>query len=355
MDANALDRTETYDRIDGAGMFNSIVTLPFQLEKGWELAARLQYGTKEPAPSSFIISGMGGSAIGGDLFSDIIDRCTPFRVLVNRNYVLPRQIDGDAVHIAVSYSGNTEESVSSLMDAVSRNVRSIAISSGGQMENIARQRGLPFIRIPSGLQPRAAVGYLLGSMLGIATGLSVYDFSTTIMEGIQSARSAIAALSREVPLERNEAKKMAEWIGDGTPLVVTTPGMHSLGARMKTQFNENSKIFAWHSALPELNHNEWIPMMERDLSGYRIILLEDCSEPPLMFRRVEVVKKLLSARTGVRTARLQDGEPLGSFMRMMALGDITSYYLAILRGTDPSPVEPIEKLKKEISTFETPK
>ncbi|MBX8638074.1 MAG: bifunctional phosphoglucose/phosphomannose isomerase [Thermoplasmata archaeon] len=353
MGAGMLDIAETYDRIDREDMFRSIVSLPFQLEKGWELASNLAQDKVGHKTSSFLISGMGGSAIGGDLFKDIIDRYTTFSVNVNRNYVLPRLIGDATLHIAVSYSGNTEESVSSLRDAVRRNIPSIAISSGGEMESISREHGLSFIRMPAGLQPRAAVGYMLGTIIGIATRLSIYDFSKTVMDGIQAARSTIASLSRDVPAEKNEAKMMAEWIGDGTPLIMTTPGLYSLGERMKTQFNENSKRFAWLSVLPELNHNEWIPMMESDISHYRIILLEDCTEHPLMVRRVEVVKKLLSARAEIRTVRLREGNPLSSFIQIMALGDITSYYLAILHNTDPTPVAPIETLKKEISSFTT--
>lgn len=351
MDEGMLDRTETYDRVDREGMFRSIVSLPFQLEKGWELASGLAIG-KGQTPSSFLISGMGGSAIGGDLFRDIMGRCATFDVLVNRNYTLPGHVEDGAMQIAVSYSGNTEESTSSLRDAVSRGIPSIAVSSGGEMEKISRENGLPFIRLPGGLQPRAAVGYMLGAIIGIATKLAVYDFSKIIMDGIQEARSAIASISRDIPAEQNEAKKLAEWTGDGTPLIITTPGLYSLGERMKTQFNENSKKFAWLSVLPELNHNEWIPMMESDISDYRIILLEDCVEHPLMIRRVEVVKKLLAAKTAIRTLKLHEGNPVGSFMRMMALGDATSYYVAILHGTDPSPVGPIETLKREISAFE---
>jgi glucose/mannose-6-phosphate isomerase len=350
MNTHILDRPEVYSSVDRADMFKSIVSLPFQLEKGWELTSRLNNVPDYPIPSTFLISGMGGSAIGGDLFHDVIDRCTTVGVHVNRNYTLPKHIVEGSLHIAVSYSGNTEESVTSLRDAVRRKIPSIVIASGGELEKISNEQGLPFIRMPTGLQPRAAVGYMLGSIIGIATRLSVYDFSNLVMDGVQSARTAIASLSKDVPMDRNEAKKNAAWIGDKTPLIITTPGLYSLGERMKTQFNENSKKFAWLSVLPELNHNEWIPMMESDITPYRIFLIEDNTEHPLMIRRLGVVKKLLSSRTDITSLKLDEGNPLSSFLKLMALGDLTSYYLAILQNIDPSPVAPIEILKKEISS-----
>ncbi|MCL4347097.1 MAG: bifunctional phosphoglucose/phosphomannose isomerase [Candidatus Thermoplasmatota archaeon] len=341
---------ESYS-VDRSGMVKAIVSLPFQIEKGWELAA----GTRTPhlpvKINSFLVSGMGGSAIGGDLFRDIIEGLADFSVSVNRNYTLPRNVSGSTLHIAISYSGNTEETVSSLRDALSRRIETVVISSGGELERIAAEHNLPFMKIPGGLQPRAAVGYMLSSIIGLASKLGIFDFRTVIMDAIQEVRTRMGTLLPEVPVEKNEAKQLALWLGEKTPIIITTPGTYSLGERMKTQFNENSKRFAWQISLPEFNHNDWIPLFEdATVSNYRAIIFDSGDKNPYIRRRLGVVADLLAKRLEVRLMKLGQGNVLGRFIATMAVGDMASYYLSIMEGRDPSPVAPIEELKREIAS-----
>jgi glucose/mannose-6-phosphate isomerase len=351
MNLKDLDSDEAFRSVDRSGMIKSIISLPYQLEKGWEIGKGKPEISLPFRPRSFVISGMGGSAIGGDIFRDIVEQLADLTVIVNRNYSLPRNVGRDALHIAISYSGNTEETVSSLKDAVRRGIPTLSISSGGEVERISAEKGITHFRIPGGQQPRAAVGFMLSCIIAIADSLSVYEFRPLMMDTIQDVREQIAALSPQVPAERNEAKKLANWLSGFTPLVVTTPGVYSIGERMKTQFNENSKKFAWLMVLPELNHNDWIPLFEDPtVSNYRMVLLTESNLNPMMRRRIGVVTDLIRRRMEFRALSCSGKNLIAGYLRTMAVGDLASYYLSILEGRDPSPVAPIEELKREIAS-----
>ena len=351
MNSTDIDSEETFRSIDRSGMIKSIISLPFQLEKGWEIGIGKPGISSLSNPRSFVISGMGGSAIGGDIFRDIAGQLTDFDVITNRNYSLPRNVGREALHIAISYSGNTEETVSSLKDAIGRKIPTVSISSGGEVERISAENGIMHYKIPGGQQPRAAVGFMLSCIIAIADRLSVYDFRPLMMDAIQGVREHIAAMSPEVPSEKNEAKKLAKWLSGFTPLVVTTPGVYSIGERMKTQFNENSKKFAWLMVLPELNHNDWIPLFEDPtVTSYRMVLLTEADMNPMMRRRIGVVTDLLRRRMEMKTLTCSGKNLIAGYIGTMAVGDMASYYLSVLEGRDPSPVAPIEELKREIAS-----
>ena len=348
---DVLDDEETRASVDKSFMSKSLKSFPFHLEKGWELSKHFGLPEMGPVADSILLSGMGGSAIGGDIFADVMRYVGGPLVLVNRTYSAPKGIGKGALHIAVSYSGNTEETVSSFMRGLDAGMPSIGISSGGKLEVICRQRAIPFLRIPGGEQPRAALGYMLSSLLGIATRLGFHDFSSDIMDAVQAARTASASVSPEIPADRNISKKLAAWIGDSTPLIVATSDIFSAAERMKTQFNENSKRFAWLLTIPESNHNDWIPLqMDPSAGKYRAIMLSNVIDEPLLTRRMDVVEHLLSPRMDVRRIFPMGRNILTELIRYIVTGDYTSYYLAVLHSTDPTPVAPIEILKEELGS-----
>ncbi len=350
-DISILDSAEKRKAIDREGMSAALVSFPFQLEKGWELSNNADMGGTPEHPVSILISGMGGSAIGGDIFSDLMAHLGGAAVQVNRSYWLPGNLRDGTLHIGISYSGNTEETITSFSRGLEAGLPSMGISSGGKLEEICREHSLPFIKIPSGEQPRAALGYMLSSLLGIATKLGIHDFSRTIMGAVQAARSAVSAVAPDVPFAENEAKQTAAWIGDATPVIVATPDIYAVAERVKTQFNENSKRFAWLMIMPEANHNDWVPVqLDPTSSGYRALLLESIVDEPLLRRRMGVVGELFEGRMETRCIGHGEGGVLDKMLRLIAAGDMTSYYLALLRGTDPSPVDVLTHLKNTIAS-----
>ena len=344
-----LDNSGEIAAVDRSGMSKSMISLPFQLEKGWELSMKADMKGLV-RPSSYVISGMGGSAIGGDIFADVLRQAEGFGVTVNRTYDLPGSIGPGSLHIAVSYSGDTEETLSSFERGLSKGIASIGIASGGRLESICRKESIPFIKIPSGEQPRAALGYMLSCLLGLTTRLGIHDFSGVIMDAVQAARTTIASVSPDVPTKDNMSKALAAWLGDSTPVIISTPEIYSAAERMKTQFNENSKRFAWTMTMPESNHNDWIPIeLDPSAGGYKAIVLETLSKEPLLRRRMKVVEDILSKRMQLRKIQAGGGNMLSELLRYIVIGDMTSYYVAILHSVDPTPVEPITALKKALA------
>jgi len=345
-----LDDPKIYAAMDPNHMGRSIATFPYQLEKGWEISGNLKALERvERSPSSILISGMGGSAIGGDLFRDLM-RFQGFEVEVNRSYSLPPAGTG-MLHIAISYSGNTEETLSATRKGIRKGIPTVAITSGGELYSYCRSNDIPVISIPSGLQPRASLGYIFSSILGISTVLGVHDFSDEIMDSIQDVRTVLSSIAPEVPAEDNVSKQTAMHVGDRTPLIIATSELSSVSLRMKTQFNENSKRFAWRITLPESNHNDWIPLMEDvTLSGYACILLEPIDAEPLLQRRVRVVEELLSRRAELLRIASSGSSQMSRMLTYVARGDMASYYLAILHSIDPWPVHPIEELKRALAS-----
>lgn len=350
-DADTLDDPKQRSLVDKENMISSLTSFPFQLEKGWELSQSLDMGRFRQGFSSLLISGMGGSAIGGDVLGDILRSVSDVRVEVNRTYSPPKHVDKDVLHVAVSYSGNTEETLSSFRRGLDLGISSMGISSGGALEKLCIEKSIPFLKIPGGEKPRAALGYMLSSLMGATTAAGIHDFSGTIMEAVQSARTATASVSPDVPAEKNLSKQLAMWLGASVPLIIASSEVFSAAERLKTQFNENSKRFAWLLPMPESNHNDWIPLfMDRTAGGYKAILFDSVEDEPMLQRRMSVIEELLSSRMEVRRVSSNGKGILDSLLKYIVIGDNASYYLAMLDSTDPSPVTPIEELKRALSS-----
>lgn len=351
MKAHILDDQQHRTKVDSENMLKSLTSFPFQLEKGWELSQSLALGQTGGSVDSLLISGMGGSAIGGDILADALRSVSSVRVEINRTYSPPKHIGRNTLHIAVSYSGNTEETLSSFSRALDLGLPSVGIAAGGALEKLCREKSVPFLKIPAGEKPRAALGYMLSSLMGIVTRAGLHDFSGVIMEAVQTARTAAASVASDVPFEKNLSKQLAAWLDGSVPLIFAAADVYSAAERLKTQFNENSKRFAWLMNVPEVNHNDWIPLfLDKTASGYKAIIFESMVREPLLQNRMQVIEQLLSSRMQVRKLAAEGKSVLDTILSYIVIGDHTSYYLAMLDATDPSPVSPIEELKKELSS-----
>lgn len=279
-----------------------------------------------------IVAGMGGSGISGDLLK-IFVKSIPFFVI--HDYTLPSFAIGNKTLIfIISYSGNTEETLAVYNEAVKRRCQIVVITSGEKLKERCRKDKVPYIRIPSGIQPRAALPYQLIPILNL---LGVKDLELNKL--IDSVKN---------PKMKEKAKELAEKIVDKIPIIYSSHNIYPVAYRWKTQFNENTKTHAFANEFPELNHNE--------LEGYTnlkgefyVVMISDDSDSMRIKERMELTKKLIMEK-GVSVTEISiTGKNL--FNRIMTeiyLGDLASVYLAELYGTDPTPVETIEKFKKKL-------
>lgn len=348
-----LDKAEGLRRLDTTGMFAALEGLPVQCAEAWDLAERVELPEVE-AISNIVVTGLGGSAIGGDLLRVYAAGRISVPVTVNRNYVLPEFVGPDTLVFAVSYSGNTEETLSAYGEARARGASIIAVTAGGRLGEMARKDGVPVISVPGGMAPRAATGFLFIPTLRVLQRLGVLASEAgEINEVVDLLKEMRKNLGPETPEERNLAKQVARKLHNKIPVIWGSAGTTEVVAqRWKGQINENAKAPAYWNVLPELNHNEIVGFQFplEILKKIHVVILRDERDHPRVHKRIEITKGVIKDVSGGYTEIWASGR--GTLSRLYSLiytGDYASVYLAALYGVDPGPVKVIDYLKKELA------
>ncbi|CAN5695541.1 bifunctional phosphoglucose/phosphomannose isomerase [soil metagenome] len=292
-------------------------------------------------PGGLLIVGMGGSGISGDLVSVLAS----VPVTVHKGYGLPAWVSNrPPAMIALSYSGNTEETLSAVEEARDLGLTPGVVTAGGALGELAVGNGWPHIIVPGGLQPRAALGYMMGSLLRLvedSVDLKPGDFS--------AAADLVDQLTGGLGLDL--AADLAAGLRDRIPVIYGTNGLTSpVAQRWKTQINENAKWPAWWNTMPELDHNEivsWTSLSTLTRRHVGIIALRDDSESS----RVEARYNLTARLTGSDVAWVgevwaQGVSRLERILSLCAMGDLVSLELARAGSIDPMAVPEIETLKQ---------
>ena len=303
---------------------------------------------------NIVVLGMGGSAIGGNLLSDYLADELSIPILVIRGYDIPKFVDEDSLVFAVSYSGNTEETFSALKKCLEVKARVIALTSGGKFAVLSQENNFPVIKVPAGIQPRAAISYLFFPVLKALERLGLIKERS---DEIEDTLNILQELSREYgaksPRENNLAKKIALSLYQYLPLVYGSEGLlAAVAMRWKTQINENSKWPCFWNVFPELDHNEIVGYeIENNINRQvKIVYLQDKEGLLRVEQRRKITRKIIEDKVAEFIICPTKGK--GKMARMFSLiylGDLVSYYLAILNQIDPSPVACIEDLKKELA------
>ncbi len=306
-------------------------------------------------PKNIIIIGMGGSAISGDLLKDwLFDKAT-IPVETCRDFVLPAYADHESLVIAVSYSGDTEETLSAFLQAIKRGCRPISLSSGGHLQKIAQTLKTPHIQIPSNFPaPRSAIAYLFMPLVILMKKLHVVSgVEREITESFSVAERISQENGINSPTMINKAKKIATEVNNTIPVVYGFRQYASAARRLKCQFNENSKVPSKFDFFTELDHNEVVGWEAPTslTTNFSIIIIRDREEPPQITQRIELTKQIASSkvRKVIEIEALGKGN-LAKILSIIQIGDFASTYLALLRGTDPTPTETIAHVKASIRT-----
>ncbi|MCX8153755.1 MAG: bifunctional phosphoglucose/phosphomannose isomerase, partial [Candidatus Bathyarchaeota archaeon] len=270
---------------------------------------------------------------------------------VCRGYNLPAYAGAKSLVVLVSYSGETEETLSAFLDAVKRGCMVFCVSAGGTLIAFAEKLGLPYLRVPSGFQPRAALPYLFVPLLMLLENARVIS---GVHEELKEAWPILARVCREnapdKPVKDNFAKQLALGIAGTVPVVYGFGFYRSVAQRFKQQFNENSKVPSKWEFLPELNHNE---IMGWEKAGrlakcFSTIFLRDKNEPAEIRSRIEITKTLMPAASKRFEVWAQGESVLARMLSVICIGDFASIYLAVLRNVDPTPVNTISLLKEKM-------
>ncbi len=341
------DDPKALAEIDRSGMSKLLREFPEQAAQAWKLAVDV------PEFERLAICGMGGSAIGGDFLRLYLARKGLSKpIFVIRNYALPPFVDEKTLVFAVSYSGNTEETLSCFEQALGRKCPLIAVTSGGKLAQLAQENGVRLISIPPGVPPRAALGYLFLPLLkSLKPLLDADEIEEEFSETLEVLQE-LAVRYGEAPEAKNPAKQLAQAWHKRIPVLYGSDHLTDMVAwRWKAQINENAKSPAYAHALPELSHNEIMGWEWPEFqTAFVYTLLRDLEEPRALHRRFELCRKLLEEL--YQTVLEVQGKGEGMLARLLSLsylGDWSSYYLALLYGVDPTPVPLIEEIKKRLA------
>jgi len=348
-----LDNPAIYERLDPSDMRGRIREFPEQCRRAWRQALALQLPPDYSTVQRVAVLGMGGSAIGGDLLGSLAAARSRVPVSVCRDYDLPHPLDDSTLVVASSYSGMTEETLSAFSQALKTPARKLVMTTGGRIAEMAEENGVPVFHIDYKSQPRAALAHSFFPLLAVCQNLGLIgDLSSDVEETVQALDDLETALAETVPSSGNRAKQMASDLHGKIAVIYGAGILSPVARRWKTQINENSKAWAFNETLPEMNHNAVVGYefpAELARSVFAVVLRSPRLHPRTLVRCEAVAEVLARAGVEHRTVDGSGESDLSQMMSLVVLGDWISYYLAILNGTDPTPVAAIDYLKKRLA------
>jgi len=347
-------KVETLSKIDKSNMYNVLKEFGNQVYDAYKLAEGVSLKNIDVNKiKNIVITGLGGSAIGGDLVKNVGLDDLKVPLIVNRHYSFPTFVGRDTLVIVSSYSGNTEETISAYKQAIKLRAQIICITSGGKIREMAEKYKHNLFIIPQGYQPRCALGYNFVSMwLALAKLKFVSKKATDFKNVIRILRESSKKYA--VPdIVTNDALRIAVALKGKLPIIYSSvDNLEAVNLRWRGQLSENAKILAYGNLYPEMNHNELVgwKLNKNILKNTVVIFLEDPADHKRVKTRMTITKKIykeysdnifsLSSKENTRLQRIFD---------LIYLGDWVSYYLAILNNVDPTPVEVINYLKTELA------
>ena len=350
-DTSVIESVERIRSADPDDMLGRIKDLPKQVRDAWAIASKATIPPAYGDVRSITVAGMGGSAIGGDLAAALLADELKVPMSVHRDYGLPAYVGRDSLVIASSYSGNTEETLSSFEEARKRGAKVLVLTTGGKIAELARASSFPVVTFSYKAQPRAALGYSLGLVLGV---LAKLGFARDLSDDIDAALSDLARLEERVHegARTNDAKKLALELQGRIIFAYGAGVMGVMARRVKGQWNENAKNWSAFDVMSELNHNavvgfEHPPIAKEALT---VLLLRSDRDNPRHKLRFEVTRELLDrARIPHKTLQFAGRNMLSEVLQMVLFTDYVSFYVALLNGADPSPVKSIDYLKDRLA------
>ncbi|MEB3328040.1 MAG: SIS domain-containing protein [Candidatus Sericytochromatia bacterium] len=343
-----LDDLQSLARLDASDMLGRVHALPDVLTAAFERGAACPLPLQ--APTQLLVCGMGGSAISGDLVRTWALAEAPLAVTVQRGDGLPAHAGPSTLACFLSYSGNTGETLGALRQALARRVPAVVITSGGEAAQLAAEAGAPVVALPPGWQPRAALGDLLGALLGVAS--QIVGFPRPDVAGAVAAVQGVRTRCEpHVPTAANPAKQLAVALAGKVPFVLgATPTTEAVALRWKCQLNENAKLTCHLGLLPEFTHNDIVNLSAQPQPQLALVSLEDPTDSAFVARqRAHALDLLAPGLGGLHTVEGEGRDGLARQLSLVHLGDWVSVYLGLLGGHDPTPVEAIGALKRRMA------
>jgi len=348
-----LDNLETYRSLDPEKMLNHIRNFPALCRQAVNAVQNFRLPPEYAHINKILILGMGGSAIGGDLVNSLVVHDSRLPITVCREYEIPRSVDSQTLVIASSYSGMTEETLSAFKEALDTPAKKLAITTGGKLQTLCRQMGVPVFAFDYQSQPRAALPFSFFILLGILQKLALFqDMSQDTEIALADLEATASKINETVPLPRNPAKALAQKIAGHLPVIYGAGITAVVAQRWKTQINENSKSMAYFEVFSELNHNAIVGYSAPEEIAHQtmIVLLDSDLLHERIKLRYQITQQLLE-KSGIyyQVVKAEGRNALSQMLELVFFGDYVSYYLAMLNQVDPTPVAPIDFLKNALA------
>ena len=321
----------------------AILDFPQQFSEAKELAKDIFL---EKDFDLVLVVGMGGSAWPAEILKAYLSDQDKKHLELHRNYGLPQGLPKNTLVVLMSYSGNTEETLSAYKEAGQMNLPRISITSGGQLKEKSFQENIPVVEIPEGLEPRMATGYLFPLLTKVAE------------EAIPALKNKYFKNTLKLAKELNphqleeKGKDLAEKFKDKIPLIYTSEQLKILAFIWKIKINEGVKIPAFYNFFPELNHNEFSAFTQPNLlpNPLQVLFLKNPSDHPRIIKRMDLSEKIIQ-KQGVQTeeVNLIGSDLLEKIFSGILLSDWVTYFLAQHYQVDPLATQLQEDFKQQMN------
>jgi glucose/mannose-6-phosphate isomerase len=342
-------------KIDKSDMLDLLLDFPLQCKVASDIAGAVQIPFENKDFKKIVFCGLGGSAIGADLVRSYLYFEIKIPILVLREYELPAYVDSSTLVFISSYSGNTEETLSAYKQAKERGCSIITISSGGTLKKYTQEDKVLFIQIPENLPPRCALGYLsiiplcLIAKISVVSDVGLYvNQMVGVLEELKNK-----SINPRIGAKDNIAKYAASKLFNKLAVIYAS-SIHFdvVATRLRGQLNENSKTLASSHVFPEMNHNEIVGWQnpKKLFKDFVVMMLRDKDMHPRVAKRMDITQEIFK-KEGIEVIDIWSrGEGLLSrIFSLIYIGDFISYYLALLYGIDPTPVDRVTYLKNKLA------
>jgi len=348
-----LDQKEIYPMYDPSHVIKLLDDFPKQIK------TTLTTIQKQVIPSFYlnidkiVITGMGGSAIAGDIVADYCNAEGEIPIFVHRDYGLPNWVNSKTLVVTISHSGNTEEALDAFITGYEKKTKLFAMGTGGQLQSLAKKFRAPFVKIDYESQPRYALGHYMTALFWLMKKINVIDFSfDEIEKSILLLQNLKKKLDVGSPIRENMAKSLALDLENKIPVIIGSGNLSGVARRFKNDLNENAKTAAFFDILPEQNHNSIVGLdFPKELIGqiYYIILESKYAHPRVRLRENILINILQRKQAAHKRVLVEpSGGKFSEIAAAIMFSNYLSYYLSILYQVDPNKVDSIDLLKKKL-------
>ncbi len=348
-----LDRPETYGAVDTQGMAGHLAAMPEQVHVAWQRTRYVDLPDKHSDIFSFIVIGNGGAALAGDMLRGLVAHTAQIPVFVVRGYDVPAFVGPDSIAVAVSHSGNTEETVAAFEEAIDRGVKPVIVTTGGTLEGLATIHRAPLVSYTAEAKPRDALASMLTALVAIAHAVHVVgEVAADMDEAITLLETQRDAFGPQMPEHENPAKQIARALIGKIPAIYGGTMLEPVARAWKAKLNGYAKTTAIYDVLPEVNHTATVGYaFPAQLADHlAVVQLRSSYDHPRVRAHWQVTTDLLDRR-GIPSSivEAQGRSRLAQVLWTLAFADWVAYYLALLNGVDPTAEEAIAYMKRQLA------